>query len=310
MLTEQAYHKARYWIYRNTRPLDLSRWQYHFENGSKENVLNALSVYQNEDGGFGHALEADSWNPNSTPIQTWTAIEILHEIGFTSKEHPVIKGILRYLDSGADYDGRFWYNTVMSNNDYPHAPWWHTESESSSHTDYNPTACLAGFALCYSKINSSLYYKCLEIAAEAVRKYLSEDYLKDMHTVSCYIRLMEYCEESGLVDLFNAPILKQKLIKQVKVSITADTSLWRTSYICKPSQFLKSPSSLFYNANKEVADYEYEYIAHSRNTDGIWDITWSWNEYPKEWAITENWWKGNLAILNMLYLKNFGQLLP
>lgn len=91
MLTEQAYQKTRNWIYRNARPLDLSRWQYHFENGNKENVLNALSAYQNEDGGFGHALEADSWNPNSTPIQPWTAIEILHEIDFTSKEHPVIE---------------------------------------------------------------------------------------------------------------------------------------------------------------------------------------------------------------------------
>ena len=34
--------KHRNWIYRNARPLDLSRWQYHFENGTKENVLNAL----------------------------------------------------------------------------------------------------------------------------------------------------------------------------------------------------------------------------------------------------------------------------
>lgn len=38
-------------------------WQYHFENGSQEAVLLALSFYQNDDG-FGHALEADSWNPN------------------------------------------------------------------------------------------------------------------------------------------------------------------------------------------------------------------------------------------------------
>ena len=62
--------KAREFIYRNARPLELAQWQYHFENGSKENVLAVLSFYQNKDGGFGHALEADSWNPNSSPVQT------------------------------------------------------------------------------------------------------------------------------------------------------------------------------------------------------------------------------------------------
>lgn len=75
-----TFQNARKFIYRNARPLDLARWQYHFENGSAEAVINALSYYQNDDGGFGYALEADAWNPNSSPIQTWTATEILREI--------------------------------------------------------------------------------------------------------------------------------------------------------------------------------------------------------------------------------------
>ena len=69
----EIYEKARGFIYRNARPLDLALWKYHFENGNREDVLTALMAYQNADGGFGHALEADSFNPNSAPIQTWTA---------------------------------------------------------------------------------------------------------------------------------------------------------------------------------------------------------------------------------------------
>lgn len=61
-----TFQKAKKFIYRNAKPLDLARWQYHFENGSMEAVLIALSHYQNDDGGFGHALEADAWNPNSS----------------------------------------------------------------------------------------------------------------------------------------------------------------------------------------------------------------------------------------------------
>ena len=45
----ETFEKARRFIYRNARPVDLARWQYHFENGSKEAVMNALWAYQNPD---------------------------------------------------------------------------------------------------------------------------------------------------------------------------------------------------------------------------------------------------------------------
>lgn len=38
------FEKAKTFIYRNARPLDLARFQYHFENGSKENVLHVLAI--------------------------------------------------------------------------------------------------------------------------------------------------------------------------------------------------------------------------------------------------------------------------
>ena len=38
-----VFEKAREFMYRNARPLDLARFQYHFENGSKDAVVNALS---------------------------------------------------------------------------------------------------------------------------------------------------------------------------------------------------------------------------------------------------------------------------
>ena len=41
------YEKCRTYIYRTARPLCLALWKYHFENGSKEDVLHALAFYQN-----------------------------------------------------------------------------------------------------------------------------------------------------------------------------------------------------------------------------------------------------------------------
>lgn len=302
------FDKASRFVYRNARSLDFARWQYHFEGGNQDNVLNALAVYQNEDGGFGYALEADSWNPNSAPIQTWTATEILREINVTDRAHPIIKGILRYLDSKKDFDGQFWYNTIISNNDHPHAPWWHTQSESTCHNNYNPTACLAGFIIRFADKDSSLYNMACAIAKEAFQQFMSEPGQNDMHTTLCYIRLMQYCEEAMNTTVIDLISLKDKLREQVKNSITTDTTSWKTLYICKPSQFFSSKDSIFYDDNKEISEYECEHIKDTQLEDGSWNIPWGWEDYPEQWAISKNWWKANGVINNVLYLHKFDEL--
>lgn len=298
--------RARDFIYKNARPLDLSRWNYHFENGSKEDVIKALQFYQNQDGGFGHALEADSWNPNSSPIQTWEATEILREINFTDNAHPIIRNVLHYLESGKDFDDSFWYNTVRSNNDYPHAPWWHTESDSTCHNDYNPTACLAGFIIRFSDRQSDIFQLGCHIAQKAFKQLLLSERENDMHTLSCFIRLMQYCKEAEVTNLIDLSVLESKLKKQVNDIITQDKTKWEASYICKPSQFINSTDSDFYSENKDIADYECEYIIKSQLEDGSWNIPWNWTDYPEEWAVAKNWWKANVVIQNLLYLNGVG----
>lgn len=305
-----TYQKARTFIYRNSRPLDIARWQYHFGSGSKEAVLTALAAYQNEDGGFGHALEPDCWNPNSAPIQTWTATEILREINFTDSTHPIIDGILRYLASGKHFNGKFWPFAIKSNEDYPHAPWWgYSEADDDGCYGYNPTACLAGFIIRFADKDCELYQLGCRIAKEAFDAYFAGELLGDMHTVVCYIRLMQYCEETDAVDIIDLAALKERLRKQIKHSITRDISKWESGYICKPSQFFNAADSIFYADNKDIADYECEYIIKSQLEDGSWAIPWGWNGYPDEWAISKNWWKASGAILNILYLKGMGRLI-
>ena len=305
-MTNLTFNRTRLFIYRNARPLDIARWQYHFESGSKDSVLTALAAYQNEDGGFGHALEPDAWNPNSAPIQTWMATEILREIDFTDSTHPIIQGILRYLASGQDFDGKLWYNEVVSSNDYPHAPWWHAEVDSAD--SYNPTACLAGFIIRFADKDSHLYKLGCRIAKEAYDADANQGLSDDMHAVLLYIRLMQYCEKAGVTEVIDLSALKERLWEQVRHSITQNTAEWETSYICKPSQFFNTNDSIFYADNKDIADYECEFIIKTQLEDGSWAIPWGWAAYPEEWSISKNWWKGNGAILNMLYLKGMGRL--
>ena len=299
-----TFEKARTFMYRNARPLDLARFQYHFENGSQEAVLNILSYYQNEDGGFGHAVEADCWNPNSIPLHSNTASEIIREIDFMDNQHPVVQGLLKWYASGKHFNGKAWEITVESNNDYPHAPWWHTESVSSCHTDYNGTAQIAGFIVRYADKESELFKLGVRIANEAIVA-LSPDEISDMHTCTCYMRMAELFEKGKAAEYIPFDELKEKLHKSINKLIVTDTSKW-SGYVCQPSCFINSKESEYYLANKEIADYECKHIINTQLADGSWNIGWTWGgNYPDEWAISKNWWKGQWIIQNLLYLKGF-----
>lgn len=299
-----TFEKGRAFMYRNARPLDLARFQYHFENGSKEAVLNILSYYQNEDGGFGHAVEADCWNPNSIPLHSNTASEIIREIDVMDSQQPVIQGLLKWYESGKHFNGKSWEITVESNNDYPHAPWWHTESVSSCHTDYNGTAQIAGFIARYADKGSDIFKLGVRIANEAIEA-LSPDEIRDMHTCVCYMRMAELFEKGKATEYIPFDELKEKLHISINKLIVTDTSKW-SGYACQPSCFINSKESEYYLANKEIADYECKHIINTQLADGSWNIGWTWGgNYPDEWAISKNWWKGQWIIQNLLYLKGF-----
>ncbi len=305
-MEKKLFENARRFMYRNARPLDFARFQYHFENGSKEAVLNVLSCYQNADGGFGHAIEADCWNPNSTPLHTSTACNIIREIDIADAAHPVITGMLRYLESGRDFHGGGWNLRVESNNDYPHAPWWQAGQTGSSDVDYNGTAEMAGFIIRYAEPDTPLFHLGLQIAKEAIAA-ISQKELSDVHTCSSYIHMAEYIDMANAADLVDYAALKQKLHESVNRLIETDTSKW-DSYVCKPSGFINSKKSEFYPDNKEIAEYECRHIINTQSEDGSWDVAWNWAAYPDEWAISKNWWKGNNIVLNLLYLKGFEML--
>lgn len=299
-----TFAKARRFMYRNARPVDFSRWLYHFENGSQENVLRCLAAFQNEDGGFGHGLEADSMNPNSSPITTWNACMILKEINWQDGDHPIVQGILRYLESGKDYSEEHhqWMNTIPSNNDYPHAIWWGFKDESDY--KYNPTAMLAGFILKFAPKGSVLYEKGAGIAKEAVQWFLAKVPQVDRHETACFITLYEYMQEMDLC-LVDMKALETALRTQVNANITRDTEKWQTEYVDKPSAFFIVPGSMFYEDNKEIAAFECEFIRRTQLEDGSFSVNWQWwNEY-KEFEAAKMIWKGVITLENMRYIKAF-----
>lgn len=296
------FDKARSFVYRTARPLDIERWKYLFEDGSQENVLHILQEYQNEDGGFGHGLELDCWNPKSSPIQTWTATEIIREVHLEDRTHPVIQGILRYLFSGDHFDGHIWANTIASNNEYPHASWWNYDSNEAS--SYNPTASLIGFILYYAEKDSSEYAFAVRLLKEAYAYLKTEVPMESMHTTACFVDLYETCCRCSVMEI-DQEEFKNLLNKQISYVLTKDTSIWFTDYVCKPSQFIKHPNSEFYAAHAELCAFERDFISQTQLETGSWEITWEWDSFPEEWHIAKNWWKADMIIRNVCFYKAF-----
>lgn len=310
--------RARSFVYKNARPVELARWKYHFEDGNREEVLDALACYQNEDGGFGNGLEPDCWNQNSSPIQTWEATEILWEINMDQSDakHPIVQGILDYLSSGQDFDedNELWSHTVETNNDFPHADWWHyPHSKWWEDTavnrfafHYNPTAALAGFVLYFEKKDSELYDLAMRIAKNAINVFLQIPGLCDQHVIFCFHRLHEYIIEAGLEAEFPMEKFTSCLHELVHSTITQDINLYITMWgdvgICRPSRFILSKDSDYFEANQDISRFECEFIAKTQLEDGSWEVPWDWGKtYPEAWGVAKNWWKSRIIIENLLF---------
>lgn len=305
-LLQNDYEKIRKWIYKNARPLDLARWKYHFEGGSKEDVLLSLSAYQNDDGGFGHGLELDCWNPNSNPMQTWKATDILKEIDGCENDSKVTEGILRFLDSDKFFVDGYWNAVIPSNNDYPHAPWWSYYEGANKDWGCNPSVSLAGFVILTANRTSSIYKRAELLIKECTSEYINGGLLESMHESKCFVQLYDYLMKSktNIIDLDK---LKSKLIDQVNYCVCRDVSKWKTEYVCRPSFFINGKDSIFYKDNKEVLNRELNFIIENLNDEGTWNINWNWNQYEKQWVLSENWWKAEIIINNLILLRNFGK---
>lgn len=299
MFTE-VFEKAKRFIYRNARPLDFALWKYHFENGSQDDVLSALAAYRNADGGFAHAIEPDCWNVDSTPIGAWAAIGKLNRINFCDRSHPIIAGILKYLDSGKDFADGKWYNVVKSNNDHPHAVWWGCE-KGEGLPDDNPTVSLAGFAIKYADRSSGLYKKASEIVRSSVKRFIA-DPTTEMHTLRCYMELYQYCA-SAQTDWVDTSAFKTVLYDAIRQNICYDVDKWATEYVCKPSTFFDRSQLLFDIVDRELCEKEGELIVSSQQADGSFPVTWLWYTDYKEFEISRNWWKSACIIDNLLFLR-------
>ncbi len=124
--------KARQYIRTKARPLDIALFEFEFNDGSPHKVLKILKGYQNEDGGFGKALESDLRMKESSVLATTVALQYINKLNLSTPDKMVERAISYLVKETQRYpEGfslkNFWYSHNKELSQLPHAPWWHIE---------------------------------------------------------------------------------------------------------------------------------------------------------------------------------------
>lgn len=286
-------------IKEGARPIDLAVYEYFFEEKGNKNVVEELKKYQNADGGFGRGLEADCWNPNSSPIATNDALITLYKTKAFDQAHDMIDGILKYLYSHDSFneEQKCWQFAIESNRDYPHAIWWEKNGDGIS--GYNPTASLAAFVVCFGKRDT--YYE--SIIKDSIR-YLSETEELGADSLKCFLLSYSLMKEKGIEDVVDLNAFKELLISRIESSICKDTSKYGKEYVPLPSDFFAGMFEEFMtDPIKKLAESELEILDKLQLSDGGFDISWDWGtEDKEEFKKARDMWRPKLTIDKQLFL--------
>jgi hypothetical protein len=309
-ISKSKFKKAKTFIASKGRELELARFEFSFENGSKENVMTQLKTYQNEDGGFGNGIEPDFWLQNSSPMATWAAGQILMEIGADANE-PMVKSMISYLINTNDIETGMWASVLPKNNDYPHAPWWHWQEGVQANWMFNPSVELAAFLVHWSSEQS----KAGEIGWISIRKAINHLMNKtemDRHEINNFLQLIKIIKLNE--STFNAKLqyslnsVFEKIMVLAEQCVDKDISTWTKGYKALPLDFIDSPKHPLCERFDPLVEQNLNLYVEQMSDEGIWDISWSWGSYPEEFEVARRYWKGILAVNRYKQLKAFGYL--
>jgi hypothetical protein len=311
-LTRQAFGRARQFLVTQARPLDRALFEHHFEDGSVEAVLAELTQYQNEDGGFGRALEPDMRTPSSSALCTGIGLRLLRELG-CSAQHPMVRNAVEYLLATHDPESKVWRFVPYDANDHPHAPWWHDEEGSLARTFggfvVNPRAQLVAALVHYN--------------ADASSALVPASWLNDVTRDT--VAAIESAESLGLgggddltcaLDLAEAnglPLdLRERLVRRIRAVVpqvvSVDPQEW-ASYCLPPLKVAPSPRSLVADLLKDALQLHLDYTIEQQTAEGTWEPNWTWGEmYPDVWPQARLEWRGEITLHTLISLRAFGRI--
>lgn len=298
-MSPQRHAAARDFLLTRARPLERGLYHFEFEHGPAADAVSALSAFQNQDGGFGHALEPDFRLPASSALATSIGLQHLSRLPAELARERALHA-LSYVAETYDPGRQGWQKVPPAVADYPRAFWWEPEQPEDVEANWaNPGAELVGYI-----------YEVPGSAAEPLRESLTRrafawldahERALEMHDLLCYLRLARRLPADLKQDL------EQRLARHVREVVATDQKAW-AEYALQPVQVAPDPEALYTELLGPAIAANLDYLIAEQGADGAWEPTWNWGRFPEEWERAREEWKGILTLENLRLLRSYGRL--
>ena len=292
-LSYEGYEKACSFVENHARPIDRKYHSFWKGEAQKEEVLNELEGYRNEDGGFGHELEPDFRLDASSPMATTVAFQYMYKLG-VPRDHKFVREGLHYFMNTFQDTNQQWQGVPEAVNHVPHAPWWHVGTEEVRYTA-NPDAEIIGYLLYYGDHNERT-----TMMLSRVMSHLDNLNEYEIHEVLCYLRLGKLA--GGEIE----KKINDKI--QKKLPYIVDRPEEWDHYGVQPVVLVDSDQSPFAKELNQELHVNLDYIIEKQLDDGSWEPSWEWGKYEDTWAIAKEEWKGFLTVQHLTILSQFGRI--
>ena len=290
-LSAAAFQKARRFLSTSARPLERARFAHEFERAPRAAVLEALAAFQNDDGGFGRALEPDVRLPASSAICTLTGLDLLRELD-ASAEEPLVRRALAWVVERYDPEIPGWRCVPPEIDAHPHAGHW----DWALHAPGGPWP--------HVLVPGARLLSHLEHWRTSAPDALRAAFLAHVATLG---------GDVGGDSLFyaatvDAPSVRARLRELAVASVSRDPNAW-TDYVSKPLKLAPLPDSPLADVLRAEVQANLDWELDQQAADGAWEPNWSWRgAYPADWEQARREWRGVLTLERLRSLRAFGRI--
>jgi hypothetical protein len=275
------------------RDIDVSMFEYIFNNGSLNNCLTNLEIYQNRDGGVGKGI-GFSLTPQSTTLQCIWGLSYLYSLNTvpSARESRLLHKVCSFL-----YHRRYksFLSEIEEDEDkkYPH---FFVPEDQINFSKICCAAFFLGYAL-YFLEKDDKYYK---IAVNAAPKIIW--FLAKVQTIN----VLEYSSICFLYDVLES---KQLFTPQLSIIENYLQKLYNPDFLTLKGKDLTLVHYVFYTCkhfkNEEMIQENIDYLLSLRNENKLFNFLFIWTE-EYQYEIQKRKWSAHFTLLILNALKRYG----
>jgi hypothetical protein len=280
--------KGANYIWQNARVLERAIYEHYLLDGSPDRILSILKIYQNPDGGFGHALEPDLRAPDSHPLFVEFGLRTMYDCNLRDQDlaYRICEFVKRFSDLSKGIPTLLPSYQLYPSADHMHHAGW-----------MQPTMDrLVGLV---GMLNwQGAQHPWLPAAVDACLQHLTSTKYDDSHTILTAFCLLDSLSKERQVDQYF-----DKLTQDLLSANYFNLELPITSYGLTPLDFAPSPTSycrrIFTDAQIQA---HLDVLLTQQQTDGGWSIMWN---PPSEMARCE--WRAQRTVMALKTLHLYGR---